>query len=172
MSNVNIEVDNDVTLSNILFKGKPLSSWQDDFTLNLPSAGVTGLEMQAIISSLNNKYHLAYNCYNELLVVYSNLEKKFNVKKGLAIKTLLDGWKESGASGRVPAKEVLAEMAVSSNDEVKTLNSQLTMVELIKTFFENNKIKLEKSMQLVINLSFIINSNEKLHFKSGDPYLQ
>ena len=171
MSNVNIEVDNDVSLSNILFKGKPLSSWQNEFTINV-SPGNTGIEMQNTIATLNNKYHLAYNCYNELLIVYSNLEKKFNTKKGIVIKALIDQWKADGASGRTPAKEVLSEMAVSNNDELKTLNSQLLMVDLIKSFFENNKIKLEKTMQLIVNLSFMVNSSEKIHHKSGEPFLQ
>lgn len=171
MSNVNIEVDNDISLSNILFKGKPLSSWQSEFTINV-SPGNTGIEMQNTIATLNNKYHLAYNCYNELLIVYSNLEKKFNTKKGIVIKALIDQWKADGASGRTPAKEVLSEMAVSNNDELKTLNSQLLMVDLIKSFFENNKIKLEKTMQLIINLSFMVSSSEKIHHKSGEPFLQ
>jgi hypothetical protein len=171
MSNINIEADSDVSLSSILFKGKPLSAWQDDFTVNV-TPGNTGIEMQNIIATLNNKYHLAYNCYNELLIVYSNLEKKFNVKKGIVIKGLIDQWKVDGVSGRTPAKEVLSEMAVSNNNDLKALNSQLLMVELIKTFFENNKIKLEKTMQLIINLSFMVSSSEKIHHKSGEPFLQ
>ena len=62
-------------------------------------------------------------------------------------------------------------MAISNNAELKALNSQLLMVELIKTFFENNKMKLEKTMQLVINLSFMVSSSEKIHHKSGEPFL-
>lgn len=170
MSNINIEADNDASLSNILFKGKPLSTWQEDFTINV-SPGNTGIEMQNVIALLNNRYHLAYNCYNELLIVYSNLEKKFNIKKGIVIKSLIDQWKVDGASGRTPAKEVLAEMAISNNAELKSLNSQLVMVELIKTFFENNKMKLEKTMQLVINLSFMVSSSEKIHHRAGEPFL-
>lgn len=170
MSNINIEADNDASLTSILFKGKSLSAWQEEFTINV-SPGNTGAEMQNVIATLNNKYHLAYNCYNELLIVYSNLEKKFNVKKGIVIKALIDQWKEGGASGRTPAKEVLSEMAISNNTELKALNSQLLMVELIKTFFENNKMKLEKTMQLVINLSFMVSSSEKIHHKSGEPFL-
>ena len=38
--------------------------------------------------------------------------------------------------------------------------------------FENNKIKLEKTMQLIINLSFMVSSSEKIHHKSGEPFLQ
>lgn len=162
-----VEVSNDISISNIMFKGKSLSYWQNIFTIQLNSGG-TNQEIQRTLSEVHNKYHLVYNNYNELLVAYSNIEKQFNVKRGLVIKEIVDEWKENGVSGRVPAKEILSEMAISKDDNLKTLHSQLVMIELIKTFFENNKIKLEKTMQLVINMSFMVNASDKVQVRSLD----
>lgn len=163
-----VETDADCSISDIVFKGKSLMEWERQFTINIPSAHITNQEMQRVIIALNNKYHLAYNCYNELLISYGKIDQSFNARRGVSIKTLIASMREDGA-GRMPAKEVLAEMAIASDTNLKELHQQLMTIDILKTFFENNKIKLEKTMQLVINLSFMISASDKIHYKSGDP---
>jgi hypothetical protein len=170
MSDNSIGLITDFPMDDILFKGISLSDWEKDFTITIPNSNMTNLEMQRHISELNNKYHKAYNCYNELLVSYNKSEQIFNIKRGEAIKSLIDSMRADGV-GKMPAKEVLAEMALSANNDVKNKHQELMLLDIIKTFFENNKSKLEKTMQLLINLSYLINASDKIHNRSGDPVL-
>lgn len=160
----------DFSIGDIEFKGKSLLDWTSQFTINIPGVHMTNQQAQKIIIDLNNKYHLAYNCYNELLISYGNVEQEFISKKSIVMKSMVESLRSDGA-GRIPAKEVLSEMAITSNNELKELNQKLMLLDIIKTFFENNKTKLEKSMQLIINLSYMISASDKMHFKSGEPYL-
>jgi hypothetical protein len=160
----------DFSMEDILFKGKPLTEWEEVFTITVPNIHMTNQEMQKIIISLNNKYHLSYNCYNELLISYSKLQQDFEIKKGIAVRALVTTLRSDGA-GRIPGKDVLDNMAIASNIQLKNVHQQMMVIDIIKTFFENNKIKLEKSMQLVINLSYMISSSDRVHYKSGDPVI-
>lgn len=165
-----VDLEFDFSIDDIMFKGKTLSDWQDEFTITIPGVHVTNQEMQRNIILLNNKYHLAFNCYNELLISYGKIEQDFNIKRGTVIKELMTTMRNDGA-GRMPAKEVLAEMAISSNAQLKAIHQQLVLMDIIKIFFENNKVKLEKTMQLIINLSYMISASDKIHYKSGEPTL-
>jgi hypothetical protein len=160
----------DFSLDDITFKGKMLSDWIDCFSIDIPNGHITNFEAQKLIADLNNKYHLAYNCFNEILISLSSLEQRFNLQKSVAVKELITALREDGA-GRIPAKDVLSEMAISSSEDLKLLHTNVMLFDVIKSFFEHNKIKLEKSMQLVINLSYLISSSDRMHFKSGEPYL-
>jgi hypothetical protein len=163
-----IDLEFEFSIDDIMFKGKTLTDWESEFTISIPGVHLTSQEMQKHIITLNNKYHLAYNCYNELLISHGKIEQDYNIKKGIAIKVLVDSMRADGA-GRLPAKDVLGEMVLSSNAQLKEAHQQLILMDIIKTFFENNKTKLEKTMQLIINLSYMISASDKMHYKSGDP---
>ena len=162
----NREFELALSLDDVSFKDKTLRDWEAELTIDIPSSHITNQEMQRFLIKLNNRYHRAYNCYNELSVTFTKMQINFDVKKSIVVKEMIRGMRDQ-AAGRLPAKEVIAEMAISSNDELKRLQEEMVLFEIIKVFFENSKIKLEKSVQIFTNLTMLVNAADKVHYRAG-----
>lgn len=167
----NREFELALSIDDISFKEKTLRDWETRFTIKIPDSHITNQEMQKFLSALNNKYHTAYNCYNEILVTFTKLQIKFQEKRSEVVKGIIRGMRED-ASGRLPAKDVIEAMALSTSNELRQMHEEIVLFEIIKLFFENSKNKLEKTMQVLINLSYLVSAADRVHYKAGgDPHI-
>lgn len=162
------EVEDDLTLDDITFRDKTLSEWEKELTVKVPALPTTSLAIQNTVAHLNNQYQVAYNCYNELMVLYTSASRTYKSLLDVAIKAKLEQYKADGVK-RAPGKEVLEALCLEDDDGIKLAQDNKTMLGLIRDYFDNNKCKLEKSMQLVLNISFGVGQSDRMHYKSGDP---
>lgn len=155
-----INDENLIRINSIVFKGKNLDTWEQELTIIIPPLPISTLQINKIVANLNNKYQVAYNLFSELQVLYSSLNRKFNSAKAEVIDAKVSELKEAG--GRMPSKEILETISLN-NDNVKAIDDELCKIILIRDFFEYHKIKLEKIMQLVLNISFSASQNDRLY---------
>jgi len=160
--------DLDISLDDITYQEKTLTDWADDLTVQMPSFPMNHQTIANVVIQLSNKYQIAYNAYNELYVMYSSLNKRLTDRKNAVIATKIEEYKEKGVAGRMPGKEALEAIALNESS-TKQLNDSLKMCEIVKDFFEHNKNKLEKSQQLVLNISYAVNQSDRVWNKSGAP---
>lgn len=162
------EVVEELTLDDISFRDKTLAEWEDELTVAIPALPTTSLAIQNTVGHLNNQYQVAYNCYNELMVLYTSASRSYKSMLDVAIKAKIEGFTAEGVK-KYPGRDTLEAMCLEDSEHVKLAGDNKVMLGLIRDFFENNKQKLEKSMQLVLNISFSVGQADKMHFKSGDP---
>lgn len=154
-------------LNNISFQGKTLTRWQDDLTVLMPRIPTTLTEITNTVARLNDQYQAAYNAFNELVVICSQIKGEYEQIKRRAIEDKRRELQENNV--RVPGKDILENISIASSDEAERLKSELDLCEITRDFFENNKIKLEKCMNLATNISATTRESDKMHFRSGEP---
>lgn len=152
-------------LSEVIFRTRNLHEWAEFLTVMLPPVPADSLQIQQALTDTNNKYQIAFNCYNDVMVMASGEERKFEAAKSSAMAAKRN--ELLAANCKVPGKEVLESLAIDSSDRVKVLRHSFKTLELIMNFFENNKIKLEKSMQLVQAISYLVNSSDKMNHRGA-----
>ena len=154
----------EIDLSEIGYGDRNLVEWETFLTVNLPKIPAGSHEVQKALVDLNNRYQVAYNCFNELNVILCKKEAEFHETRATAVNRKLTEFRAQGIT-KLPAKELLLEMTLSDAD-VKAKKDDMTFYDLIRTFFESNKIKLEKSMGLFTTLSYAVHSSDRMHYKS------
>ena len=156
-------------LAETAYRGKTLLDWADELKVMLPPVPATNQQIQQAITDLNNKYQISYNCYIEVMAMYSRAKSQYEAARDAAIsakrRELLDG------NIKIPAKEILENIAVDSSPAARAKRDQMTGIELIQDFFEHKKIMLEKAMQLVLGLNYAVNASDKMNHRHGDPKL-
>lgn len=156
-------------LAEVGYMGKSLLEWAEELKVMLPPVPATSLQIQQAITDLNNKYQISYNCYIEVMAMYSKARSQYEAARDSAIsakrRELLDN------NVKIPAKEILENIAVDSSPAARAKRDQMTGIELIQNFFEHKKIMLEKSMQLVLGMNYAVNASDKMNHRHGDPKL-
>lgn len=150
----------EVGLNDFTYGDRELGAWEADFTVILPRQPCHAQEIQNCITDTHNKYQLAYNCFSELQVVCSSKSRALFAVKNQVIAAKSAEYRASNA--KPPAKDILESIALAT-PQCKLLAEDANMCELILEFFENHKIKLEKSMQLCIALLYSVKGNDKMH---------
>jgi hypothetical protein len=163
-----LSVQEEFGLEDVTYKNKTLAEWQDRFTIIIPELPSTNNEVQKFLAKINNAYHAAYNQYNDLMVTCSKNEKDVNAMQLANVSAIYAEYREQGIA-KFPAKEMMLELALVRDDTIKNLNSEKLLYELIKEFFDNHRIKLEKTMHIAGNLTYLVNGADRTHWKSGDP---
>ena len=156
----------ELTLDDLNFRDRTLAEWQEDFTIELPKIPSTSIEVQKALVEWNTAYQRAYNCYNELIVMANNTENDLNKAKGIAVAKKVKEYKADNV-GRLPARELIVELVLTENEDLAKLQYTMNLLEIIKEFFENNKIKLEKAMPLITNLSYMTHASDKVSNHGG-----
>ena len=160
--------DEQISLDDITFEGKSLTDWLDELTIQMPPLPMNHQDATMVARNTHNKYQIAYNCYISLTVYYNDANRRLQAMKNSIIAKAVEDFKEKGV-GRMPSKEALEALALAA-EEIKSLNEEVCMYEAIKDFFESNKNKLEKSIQLVLNVSYQVGQNDKVWNKQGSPH--
>ena len=150
----------EITIDDFSYGDKTLGEWANELTVIIPSLPTQTEIIQNKIIDVNNKYQLAYNCYNELKVVCSAKKSTFTTAKNNVMATLSAEYRTSGVKS--PAKDILESLA-TSNDAVKDLYEDLKIYELIMDFFEDHKIKLEKASQICTSIMYSVKGSDKVH---------
>lgn len=163
-------VEDELTLDDISFRDKSLAEWEEELTVKMPALPTTSLAIQNTVVRLNNQYQIAYNCYNELMVLYTSTSKVYKRLLDIAIKEKVIAFTAEGVK-KFPSRDNLETICSEESNSVRLAYDNKVMYGLIRDFFENNKSKLEKSMALVLNVSWSTGQSDKMNFKSGDPRL-
>lgn len=153
----------DVDISTIGYGEKDLTQWIETFTVLSPKMPSTALQIQQSIADLNNKYQLAYNCYSELEAICAINKAEYDTELNKYVDSKMAELREHGIN-KMPAKDTIISMA-SNSEEVKVKKSEFDVVCLLRDFFLCHKTKLEKSMQLFVNMSYSITSSDKIYEK-------
>ncbi len=148
----------------IEFQQKTLSEWQIELTVKMPAMPATSFEMQKVVADLNNKYQIAYNCYNELMVMHREQEINMNRQKFRAVKILMDEYKAKGV--RTPAKETIESLVIEKDEDLASLMEDTIMYSIIKDFFENHKNKLSATMKVASDLLYSCGQSDRMFNKS------
>ena len=154
------EVDEDIYLEDIVFDDKNLIEWEEDLTIILPSLPCTSFQITSALINLNNKYQIAYNNYNKLLVLASKAEKKFDNEKNKLISIKLKDYASKGVA-KSPTLDKLETIVLNDNTTLQDLYELSEMYSIIRDFFKNNKIKLENIMEIVRSISYSVNASDK-----------
>ena len=158
------ETDNTVDISDITFDGKDLYDWEEELTVKLPSLPCNGQTITQCLIDLSNKYQIAYNAYNKLLVLASRAENQYKAEKYRLCAKYIEDCKAAKVA-KSPAMATV-EALVINNPKNKKLGGLLDnhqIYEIIRDFFCNNKTKLEKTMVLAKDISFSVNASDKMH---------
>jgi hypothetical protein len=146
-------------LAKISYGDKTLEEWETELTRKLPPWPCNSSDMISAIIELNTKYQNACNCYNDLLLQFTQDQKDFIKKKNVKLSEKIEEYKASGVKS--PAKDTVEMLVVSEDTELLRLKDNNIMIEVVKTFFENNKQKLEKTMMLGKDLLYSISATER-----------
>lgn len=151
-------------LSVISYHDKNLEQWTEFLTIKIPNLPASSLAINQTIASLNDRYQDAYNCYNELMVMCSSLKRKFDVLLNQAKQDVINDLTKKGVKRAAVAT---VESLALNKKKVKQQNEILKQHEVVKTFFENHKNKLEKVMHLVSGLQYSTNQSDKMYNRTS-----
>ena len=166
------EAETVVDISDITYDDKDLYDWEDELTVKLPSLPTNSQTITQCLVDLANKYQIAYNAYNKLLVFAGRAENDYKSEKYRLCTKYIEACKTAKAT-KIPAMTTV-EALVINNPKNKRLSALLTnyqIYEIIRDFFCNNKTKLEKTMLLAEKISYSVNASDRMHqnaqFNSG-----
>ena len=147
------------SLSKIIYRGKTLEEWQEEFTILMPRLPATAHEITQVIATLYNKYQVAYNCYSELYVIVNELERGLKAEKFKIINDLVTEYKAQGA--KPPGKDVLEALALG-REPAKSKLDALQKISAVKEFFEIHKTKLDKVSPIAKDISYSVNQSDRV----------
>lgn len=150
----------DISLDDFTYGDKVLTEWADELTVSMPRLPAQSQEVANCLTSMNNKYQLAYNCFNELKVVCSAKQSVLTSTKNEIMSKKAAEYKAEGV--RVPGRDILESLALATSD-CKALFEDVQMYELIMGFFEDHKTKLEKCMNLCVAVLYSVKGSDKMH---------
>lgn len=157
-----------IDFSEIKFRNRDLLEWEEYLTVSMPSLPALTIEIDRALVALHNKYQTAYNCYNELVILYGRFKSDFQNFMDKKCSTIISEIRSKSSAARIPAKETLEGMARSRFSDLRKTENALLNIEFTKAFFENNKNKLEKAMHVASRISFSANQSDKMFNKAGN----
>ena len=133
----------------------------------MPKLPATTMEIDQTCATLNNRYQDAYNCYNELIVIYYDMKSKLKRLLDSKCNEISDSLKKTNSKIRMPSRENLEGIAKAKYGSVRVHEEELIKIDLLKTYFQSHKDKLEKMMLLTNNLSYSANQSNRMFEKSS-----
>lgn len=152
-------------LSVIAFGGRNLEEWQNYLTIKMPVQPASSLTISQTIADFNDKYQDAFNCYIQLTVTCSALKRELEVVMNTARQEARASLAKQGHK-RIASTSV--DSLASTYSRVKRHNLILVNNEIVKSFFESHKNKLEKSMWLVNGLLYTTNQSDRMYNKASN----
>lgn len=152
-------------INTVTFREKSLSDWENLLTVRMPKMPATSSELSTVLASLNDKFQIAYNCFNDLSVMTKGVEITFNRSLNAAVGAVMADLKDKGV-GRMPAMETLQKAALCDNDTLLELKDRLEIYEVIKTWFEQNTKKLGSVIKSTSDLLFHANHSDRMFNKT------
>lgn len=148
-------------INTVTFRDKTLSDWEDMLTVRMPKMPATSNELSSVLATCNDKFQIAYNCYNDLIVSTKGVEITYNKALDAAVGAVIANLKAEGVN-RMPSLETLQKAALSNNEELLDLKDRLEIYEVIKDWFERNTKKLGTVIKSVSDLLYHANHSDRM----------
>jgi hypothetical protein len=162
-----IELEEIEGLDTIEYHGKSLDEWVTILTIDLPKLPCGAHEMGNAVISITNAYGKAYNAFNTLLVLCSKAENQYKAEKFRLIDVYLVDCKKKNL--KPPSKENVEIIVINQdkNKKVRMLMERYKIYDMIKSFFENNTKKLEKTLSAAKELLYISGAHSRVEHKGN-----
>lgn len=145
----------------VSFRDKSLAEWEVELSLTIPRIPAPPVELSKALASANNKFQIAYNCYNDLLVETKMADITFKKRANIEVGKIVTDLKSKDVK-RFPSKENLYEMAIRDSSELEALSERLIIFEAAKDFFDENKKKLAVMIKSISDMLFSANQSDKM----------
>lgn len=154
-----------IDYTQISYAGKSLDEWDDELTVTMPAIPCSSIDIDRTCATLNNKYQIAYNTYNNLFVSYKELQARTRGLLIVKVEEIDAGYKEQGV--RSPGRDRMEDMARNRFKIIRQHEEKLIQVAILKEYFENHKNKLKDLMLLTNSLSYSVNQSDRMYDKAS-----
>lgn len=155
----------DIDLEDIEFDGRNIIEWEEHLTVQLPSLPCHSQEIAQAISDIGNKYQIAYNAYNKLLVLTNKAARAYRDECDKLVSLKVKDYETKKV--RAPSKDTIEASVIGSSTKLARLKERFDVYDIIKQFFENSKNKLEKCMIAAKDISYSVNSSDRIYGRKG-----
>jgi hypothetical protein len=129
----------------------------------MPSMPCSSIDIDTTCATLNNKYQIAYNAFNNLLVAYKELQSRCRNLLNKRVDDLLLGYPDKI---KPPGRERLEAMARNKYKDLQRHEDRFVQISILKEYFEHHKNKLKDLMLLTNSLSYSANQSDRMFDKS------
>lgn len=159
-----IDADEILDISEIEYDGKSLTEWEKELTISMPSFPCTSQAITPKLIDLFVKYQVAYNVYNDLTVRHDKVVRAYKKACGKKVTQYLKMLEDKKVKA-TPAMDKIEAIVLNKSEALMELKHMCLMLDTLRQFFEQNKNKLGRIIDLAKDISYSIRASDNVYQK-------